>query len=86
MKIGYTAQTLSEWGKRAEFDNIRCPDIPIAMFEKMKALEGCSRELRQQDITRANEHLGCALTIFLQERLLRTINYFETRLPEVVED
>lgn len=40
---------------------------------------------RQPDITRAKEHLGWEPTIDLQEGLIRTIDYFKMRLPELVE-
>jgi transposase len=63
-KIGCTAQTLNEWVKKAEVDNVRaCLRIFAA---KLKALERENRELRQ-----ANEILRKASAYFAQAELDR---------------
>lgn len=65
-KIGCTAQTLNEWGKKAEVDSGQCAGIPTEMAEKMKALERENRELRQ-----ANEILRKASAYFAMAALDR---------------
>lgn len=40
---------------------------------------------RQPDISKAKALLGWEPTIALDEGLMRTIDYFKTRLPELVE-
>lgn len=39
VKIGWTAQTLKEWMKKAEVDARKRADAPTAMSERKKALE-----------------------------------------------
>lgn len=46
-KIGCSAHTLNEWGKKTEVDSGKRAGIPAEMAEKMKALERENRELRQ---------------------------------------
>ena len=46
-KIGCTAQTLSEWVKKAEVDSGRKPGLTTDIAAKLKALERENRELRQ---------------------------------------
>ncbi len=46
-KIGCSAHTLNEWGKKAEVDSGKRAGIPTEMAERMKALERENRELRQ---------------------------------------
>lgn len=46
-KIGCTAQTLSEWVKKAEVDSGRKPGLTTDMAAKLNALERENRELRQ---------------------------------------
>ena len=65
-KIGCTAQTLSEWVKKAEVDSGRRAGIPTEMAERMKALERENRELRQ-----ANEILRKASAYFAMAELDR---------------
>lgn len=60
-KIGCTAQTLSEWVKKAEVDSGRKPGLTTDMAAKLKALERENRELRQ-----ANEILRKASAYFAQ--------------------
>ena len=67
------------------------------LAEKTIALTGSKSELvqlplpeddpkqRQPDITKAREHLKWEPTIDLDEGLARTIAYFKTRLPELIE-
>ncbi|BCB21674.1 transposase [Bosea sp. ANAM02] len=65
-KIGCTAQTLSEWVKKAEVDSGRKPGLTTDMAAKLKALERENRELRQ-----ANEILRKASAYFAQAELDR---------------
>lgn len=65
-KIGCTAQTLSEWVKKAEVDSGRKPGLTTDMAAKLKALERENRELRQ-----ANEILRKASACFAQAELDR---------------
>ncbi len=58
-KIGCTAQTLNDRGKKAEVDSGRRAGIPTEMTDRMKALERENRELRQ-----ANEILRKASAYF----------------------
>ena len=60
-KIGCTAQTLSEWVKKAEVDSGRKPGLTTDMAARLKALERENRELRQ-----ANEILRKASAYFAQ--------------------
>jgi transposase len=46
-KIGCTAQTLSEWVKKAEVESGKRAGVPTEMADKLKALERENRELRQ---------------------------------------
>ncbi len=46
-KIGCSAQTLNEWVKKAEVDNGGRAGISTDVQEKLKALEGKIRNLRQ---------------------------------------
>ncbi|GHE62483.1 transposase [Camelimonas fluminis] len=63
-KIGCTAQTLTEWVKKAEVDSGRKPGLTTDMAAKLKALERENRELRQ-----ANEILRKASAYFAQRPL-----------------
>ncbi|TQI65273.1 transposase [Bosea sp. AK1] len=65
-KIGCTAQTLNEWGKKAEVDSGRKAGLTTDMAAKLKALERENRELRQ-----ANEILRKASAYFAQAELDR---------------
>jgi transposase-like protein len=65
-KVGCTAQTLSEWVKKAEIDSGRKPGLTTDMAAKLKALERENRELRQ-----ANEILRKASAYFAQAELDR---------------
>ena len=65
-KIGCTAQTLSEWVKKAEVDSGRKPGLTTDMAAKLKALEREIRELRQ-----ANEILRKASAYFAVAELDR---------------
>ena len=65
-KIGCTAQTLSEWVKKAGDDSGRRAGAPTEMAEQMKALERENRELRQ-----ANEILRKASACFAMAELDR---------------
>jgi transposase len=65
-KIGCTAQTLSEWVKKAEVDSGCKPGLTTDMAAKLKALERENRELRQ-----ANEILRKASAYFAQAELDR---------------
>ncbi|WP_092163846.1 IS3 family transposase [Bosea sp. CRIB-10] len=58
-KIGCTAQTLSDWVKKAEVDSGRKPGLTTDIAAKLKALERENRELRQ-----ANEILRKASAYF----------------------
>ena len=46
-KIGCSANTLNEWGKKAEVDSGERAGVPNDMAERMKALGRENRELRQ---------------------------------------
>ena len=65
-KIGCTAQTLSDWVKKAEVDSGRKPGLTTDIAAKLKALERENRELRQ-----ANEILRKASAYFAQAELDR---------------
>lgn len=65
-KIGCTAQTLSEWVKKAEVDSGRKPGLTTDMAARLKALERENRELRQ-----ANEILRKASAYFARAELDR---------------
>ena len=65
-KIGCTAQTLSEWVKKAEVAAGTRAGVPTDMAAKLKALERENRELRQ-----ANEILRKASAYFAQAELDR---------------
>jgi len=65
-KIGCTAQSLSEWVKRAEVETGKRAGVPSDVAEKLKALERENRELRQ-----ANEILRKASAYFAQAELDR---------------
>ena len=67
-KIGYTAQTLNEWVKKAEVDDGSRPGLSSEVAEKMKALERENRELRQ-----ANEILRKASAYFAMAELDRPL-------------
>ena len=60
-KIGCTAQTLNEWGKKTEVDAGNRAGVPTDVAEKLKAVERENRELRQ-----ANEILRKASAYFAQ--------------------
>ena len=66
-KIGCTAQTLTEWVKKAERDSGQ-PGLTSDMAAKLKALERENRELRQ-----ANEILRKASAYFAQAELDRRV-------------
>jgi len=65
-KIGWSAQTLNEWVKKAEIDGGKRAGVPIEVAEKLKALERENRELRQ-----ANEILRKASAYFALAELDR---------------
>jgi transposase len=65
-KIGCTAQTLSDWVKKAEVDSGTRAGVPTEVAERLKALERENRELRQ-----ANEILRKASAYFAQAELDR---------------
>jgi transposase-like protein len=65
-KLGCTAQTVSDWVKKAEVDSGRRSGIPTEVTERLKALERENRELRQ-----ANEILRKASAYFAQAELDR---------------
>lgn len=65
-KIGCTAQTLSNWVRRAERDQGKRPGTTTDDRERLKALEREVRELRQ-----ANEILRKASAYFAQAELDR---------------
>ena len=67
-KIGCSAQTLSEWIKKAEIDSGKRAGVPTDVAEKLKALERENRELRQ-----ANEILRKASAYFAQAELDRRV-------------
>ena len=65
-KIGCTAQTLSDWVKKAAVDSGTRAGVPTEVAERLKALERENRELRQ-----ANEILRKASAYFAQAELDR---------------
>jgi transposase len=65
-KIGCTAQTLSDWVKKADVDSGTRAGVPSEVAERLKALERENRELRQ-----ANEILRKASAYFAQAELDR---------------
>ena len=65
-KIGCSANTLNEWVKTAEVDGGKRAGVTTEMAERLKALEGENRELRQ-----ANEILRKASAYFAQAELDR---------------
>jgi transposase len=65
-KIGFTAQTLNEWVKKAEVDSGVRTGMPSEVAEKLQALERENRELRQ-----ANEILRKASAYFAPSRRLQ---------------
>jgi transposase len=65
-KIGCTAQTLSDWVKRAEVDSGTRAGVPSEVADRLKALERENRELR-----RANEILRKASAYFAMAELDR---------------
>jgi transposase len=65
-KIGCTAQTLSDWVKKAEIDSGVRGGVPTEVAERLKALERENRELRQ-----ANEILRKASAYFAMAELDR---------------
>jgi transposase-like protein len=65
-KIGCSAQTLSEWVKRAEVESGTRAGVPSEVAERLKSLERENRELRQ-----ANEILRKASAYFAQAELDR---------------
>ena len=65
-KIGCTAQTLSDWVKKAEVDSGARAGVPTEVAERLKALERENRELRQ-----ANEILRKASAYFAMAELDR---------------
>ena len=65
-KIGCTAQTLSDWVKKAEIDSGARAGVPTDVADRLKALERENRELRQ-----ANEILRKASAYFAQAELDR---------------
>jgi transposase-like protein len=66
VKIGCTAQTLSNWVRQAERDQGKRPGATTDERERIKALEQENRELRQ-----ANEILRKASAYFAQAELDR---------------
>ncbi len=67
-KIGCSAQTLNEWVKKTEVDSGKRGGVLTEVAEKLKALEGENRELRQ-----ANEILRKASAYFAQAELDRRV-------------
>ena len=67
-KIGCTAQTLSDWVKKAAVDSGARAGVPTEVAERLKALERENRELRQ-----ANEILRKASAYFAQAELDRRV-------------
>jgi transposase-like protein len=65
-KIGCTAQTLSDWVKKAEVDSGARAGVPSEAAERLKTLERENRELRQ-----ANEILRKASAYFAMAELDR---------------
>jgi transposase len=65
-KIGCTAQTLSDWVKKAEVDSGARAGVPSEVAERLKTLERENRELRQ-----ANEILRKASAYFAMAELDR---------------
>ena len=65
-KIGCTAQTLSDWVKKAEVESGTRAGDPSEVAERLKALERENRELRQ-----ANEILRKASAYFAMAELDR---------------
>lgn len=65
-KIGCSAHTLNEWGKKAEVESGSRAGIPLDVLEKLKAQEREIRELRQ-----ANEILRKASAYFAMAELDR---------------
>jgi transposase len=65
-KIGCTAQTLSDWVKKAEVDSGARAGVPTEVAERLKVLERENRELRQ-----ANEILRKASAYFAMAELDR---------------
>jgi transposase len=65
-KIGCTAQTLSDWVKKAEVDSGARAGVPSEVTERLKTLERENRELRQ-----ANEILRKASAYFAMAELDR---------------
>ena len=65
-KIDCTAQTLSDWVKKAEIDSGARAGVPTDVADRLKALERENRELRQ-----ANEILRKASAYFAQAELDR---------------
>jgi len=70
-KIGCTAQTLSNWVRRAERDQGKRPDTTTDERERIKVLERENRELRQ-----ANEILRKASAYFAQAELDRFVDAY----------
>jgi len=65
-EIGFSAQTLHDWTKKAEVDGGKRAGVPSEIAEKLRALERENRELRQ-----ANEILRKASAYFAQAELDR---------------
>lgn len=65
-KIGCTVQTLNDWVKKVEIDSGARAGVPTEVADRLKALAGENRELRQ-----ANEILRQASTYFAQAELDR---------------
>jgi transposase-like protein len=65
-KLGCTAQTVSDWVKKAEVGSGTRAGVPTEVAERLKALERENRELRQ-----ANEILRKASAYFVQAELDR---------------
>ena len=65
-KIGCSANTRNEWGKKAAVDSGKRAGVPTGMAERLKALKRANRALRQ-----ANEILRKASAYFAQAELAR---------------
>ena len=63
-KIGCSAHTLLEWGKKAEVNSGKRAGVPTELADRLKALERENRELRQ-----ANEILRKASAYSAQAEL-----------------
>ena len=70
-QIGCSANTLNEWGKKAEVDSGNRAGVTTEMAERLKALERENRELRQANeiLRRASAYFAPPLGRLLRNRL-----------------